>query len=81
MILREALKQEIGTLNESQLSRIAEFVISIKSHTRNLMKTTPFWQRAASTERAQDFREWVVGLPKTELSLSDDAFDREGIYE
>lgn len=81
MILRETLKQEIDTLNESQLSRIAEFVSSLKSQTRNWMKTTPFWQRATPTERAQDFREWVAGLPKAGLSLSDDAFDREDIYE
>lgn len=81
MISRETLKQEIDTLNESQLSRIAEFVLSIKAHTQQLVKAAPFWQRATSAERSQDFRVWVAGLPQTGLSLSDEAFDRESIYE
>ena len=81
MMLRESLKQEIDTLNENQLSRIAEFVMSIKAHAQQRTKTVPFWQRATPTERSQDFREWVAGRPKTGLSLSNEAFDRESIYE
>lgn len=81
MILREALKQEIDTLNETQLSKIAEFVMSVKAHAQQLAKSVPFWQHATPTERAQDFRSWVAGLSKTGSSLSDDAFDRESIYE
>ena len=81
MMLRETLKQEIDTLNESQLSRIAEFIMSIKAHAQQLVKAVPFWQRATPEERSQDFRAWVAGLPKTGVSLSNEAFDRESIYE
>jgi len=81
MMRREILKREIDTLNESQLSRIAEFIMSIKAQEQQLLKSIPFWQRATPMERSQDFRTWVAGLPKTGLSLSDEAFDRESIYE
>jgi hypothetical protein len=81
MTLRERLKQEIDSLNESQLSSIAEFMASIKAQTQHLVQRTPFWQRAIPAERTQDFKEWVAGLPKTGLSLSDEAFDRDTIYE
>lgn len=81
MMLRETVKQQIDTLNENQLSKIAEFIASIKTQAQQLMQTIPFWQRATPTERSQDFRQWVTGLPRTELSLADEAFDRESIYE
>jgi len=80
-MLRENLKQEIDTLNESQLAKIAEFVMNIKAHTQQRVKQIPFWQRATPSERSQDFRRWVAGLSKTGLSLSNDAFNRESIYE
>ncbi len=80
-MLRERLKQEIDTLDESQLSSIAEFVASIKAQAQHLVQRAPFWQRATPAERAQDFKEWVAELPKTGLSLSDEAFDRDSIYE
>lgn len=80
-MLREHLKQEIDTLNESQLSKIAEVVLAIKAHAQQLVKKPPFWQRATPIERSQDFRKWVAGLSKTGRSLADDAFDRESIYE
>jgi hypothetical protein len=81
MMLRETLKQEIDKLSESQLRKIADFVTSIKAQAQQLTKIVPFWQRATPTERAQDFREWVTQLPKTGLSLTDEAFDRDSIYE
>lgn len=81
MMLRDTLKQEIDKLSESQLRKIADFVISIKVQTQQLSKTIPFWQRATPTERAQDFRDWVAQLPKASLSLTDEAFDRDSIYE
>ena len=81
MTLRERLKQEIDSLNESQLSSIAEFVASIKAQAQQLVHRTPFWQRATLAERARDFKEWAAGLPKIGLSLSDEAFDRDTIYE
>jgi hypothetical protein len=81
MVSRERLKQEIDTLNESQLSRIAEFIVSVKAHPRQSTTSVRFWQRATPLERSQDFRAWVVGLPGTGSTLPDEAFDRESIYE
>lgn len=80
-MLRETLKQEIDGFNDSQLSRLAEFVASVKLHAQQLVKTVPLWQRATPAERSLDFREWVAGLPAENISLSDEAFDRESIYE
>lgn len=81
MMLRETLKHEIDTLNESQLSRIVVFVDLLKAHARKWVKTEPYWQSATPGERARDFRAWVAGLPKIGPSLSDEAFNRESIYE
>lgn len=81
MILRETVKKQIDSLNENQLSRIADYILSLKVQTKSVMKTTPFWQNATPKERAKDFLEWVSGLNKTGLTLSDEAFDRGSIYE
>jgi len=48
---------------------------------RRLIPPLNTFQSTASKIRTQDFREWVTGLPQTDKSLSDDAFDRENIYE
>lgn len=81
MILRETLKQEIDTLNEHQLSRIAEHILSLKTQAQNMIKTTPFWESATPKERSQDFLEWVSRLTRTGSTLPDEAFDRGSIYE
>ena len=81
MILRDILKQEIDMLDENQLSKIAEFIASIKAQTEQLIKTAPYWQRATPSERSQEFRNWVAELPRTGLSLPNEAFDRDSIYE
>jgi hypothetical protein len=81
MVLRETLKQEIDTLNENQLSRIAEHILSLKTQAQNGIKTTPFWESATPEERSQDFLEWVSGLNRTGSTLHDEAFDRASIYE
>ncbi|MBE9115420.1 hypothetical protein IQ249_05850 [Lusitaniella coriacea LEGE 07157] len=80
-MLRDVLKQEIDRLNDNQLQRIAEFLYLVKSQTQYLAQTVPFWQKATPTERAQDFLAWVEQLPKTGVSLPDEAFDRGSIYE
>ena len=80
-MLRETLKQEIDNLSDSQLRIIADFVASIKTPAQQLKKSVPFWQHATSEERAQDFRTWVAQLPKPNISLADEAFDRGSIYE
>lgn len=81
MVLRETLKQEIDTLNENQLTRIAEHILSLKAQAQNRIKTTPFWESATPQERSQDFLEWVSGLNRTGSTLSDEAFDHVSIYE
>lgn len=80
-MLRETLKQEIDKLSDSQLRRIAEFIDSVKTQAQQLTQSIPFWQHATSAERAKDFRIWVAQLPKTSITLSDEAFDRGNIYE
>lgn len=66
-MLRETLKHGIDMLDESQLWRIAEFISFIKDHT-------------VAIERAQEFRAWIAGLPRTNVSLPDEAFDQGSIY-
>ena len=81
MILRETLKQEIDTLSESQLQKIAEMLASLKPQPQKSIKSIPIWQRATPLERVKDIRAWVAQLPRTKLSLSDEACDRGSIYE
>ena len=81
-MLRDTLKQKIDQLNEDQLQRIAEFIAVVKRQTQsNQFTSVPLWKSATPTERAQDFRTWVEQLPKTNLSLPDEACDRASIYE
>lgn len=80
-MLRETLKQEIDNLSESQLQRIAAFINLVKIQAQPPQEIKPFWQRATPVERAEEFRSWVSQLPDTALSLPDEAFDRENIYE
>jgi transposase len=81
MVTRETVKREIDNLNESQLSRIAEHIYSLKAQAQKAIKTKPFWDNATPKERAQDFLEWVSGLNRTGSTLPDGAFDRSSIYE
>lgn len=80
-MLRETLKQEIDTLGDNQLQRLATLITTMKTQAKQLLKTAPLWQRATPVERSQDFREWAASLRKMGVSLPDDAFDRESIYE
>lgn len=81
MISRETVKKQIDLLSDNQLSKIADYISSLKTQTRNALRTMPFWQNATPKERAADFLEWVSGLNKTGLTLPDEAFDRGNIYE
>ncbi|MBE9064167.1 hypothetical protein [cf. Phormidesmis sp. LEGE 11477] len=80
-MLRETLKQEIDQLSDSELRRIADFINSVKTQTQQVAQSIPSLQNATPAERAEDFRRWVAELPKTSITLSDDAFDRGSIYE
>lgn len=81
-MLREQLKQQIDRLNEDQLQKIADFINLIQSQSEQLTSyKIPFWQTATPAERAREFRNWVSQLPRTGVSLSDEAFSRDRIYE
>ncbi len=80
-MLKDTLKKEIDNLNEEQLKQIADFVISLKAQQEMKTETKPYWQSATPKERAQNFRQWVSQLPETKLSLPDEAFDRDSIYD
>lgn len=81
MISRETVKKQIDLLSESQLSKIADYILSLKTQTKNVLRPAPFWQSATPKERAEDFLEWVSGLNKTGQTLPNEAFDRGNIYE
>lgn len=84
-MLKDTLKQEIDNLNEEQLKKIADLITSLKAEDNNQRNNqrelNPFWQRATPGERSQDFRQWVSQLPHSNISLTDDAFDRSSIYD
>ncbi|NMG11626.1 hypothetical protein [Brasilonema sp. UFV-L1] len=80
-MLRENLKKEIDKLNEEQLKKIADFIANLEFQSRQVESSIPFWQRATPEERARDFREWVSQLPQSGVSLPDEAFSRDSIYE
>ena len=80
-MLRETLKQEIDQLSDGQLRKIADFINLIKTQAQQIAQAIPFWQRATPAERSEDFRRWVAQLSQTSISLSDEAFDRDNIYE
>ena len=81
MLSRESLKQQIDRLSDNQLSQIAEYISGLQITSASQIKTRPFWQTATPQERAQDFSHWVSSLPKTGLTLPDEAFDRADIYD
>ncbi|MGB3789905.1 MAG: hypothetical protein WA949_17985 [Phormidesmis sp.] len=80
-MLRETLKQEIDKLDDSQLQKIADLINLVKAQAQQLTQSVPYWQHATPAERAEDFRTWVAQLPKTNVDLADEAFDRRNIYE
>ena len=80
-MLRDILKQEIDRLNEGQLKRIAEFITFVKYQAQQVAIDSQFWKNATPTERVQDLQVWIEQLPKTGLSLPNEAFDRGSIYE
>lgn len=80
-MLRENLKKELDKLNDEQLRQIADFIDNPAFQSRQDISPVPFWQRATFSERAREFREWVLRLPQGSPSLPDAAFSRDSIYE
>lgn len=81
MLLRESLKRELDSLDESQLSRIATFIHVMITPNTNRTKSVVLWQNASKAERARDLRTWATDLRDTGVSLPNEAFDRESIYK
>lgn len=80
-MLREDLKKELDRLNDEQLKKIADFIAFMEFQSRQVALSVPFWQRATASDRAREFREWVLQLPQGSPSLRDEAFSRDSIYE
>jgi hypothetical protein len=80
MVLREQLKQTLDKFNETQLTQIANFIGQIDSSPQQPDTETPLWQTGTPAERTRDFQEWLKQLPHNSSSLSDEAFDRDSIY-
>jgi len=80
-MLRETLKKELDQLNDDQLQQIAGFIAFLQFQAKHPTSVTPSWQNTTPTDRANEFREWVLSLPETNISLPDSAFDRDVIYE
>ncbi|MFM2060348.1 MAG: hypothetical protein RLZZ507_18 [Cyanobacteriota bacterium] len=80
-MLREKLKQELDHLDEEQLEKIADFIAFIQFQSQKFSDNTPLWQKLTPEARASEFQDWVSQLPETGVSLSDEAFSRDSIYE
>jgi hypothetical protein len=80
-MLREDIKKELDKLNDDQLKKIADFIADLEFQSRQVASSVPLWQRATPYQRAREFREWVLQLPKGSPSLRDEAFSRDSIYE
>jgi nucleotidyltransferase/DNA polymerase involved in DNA repair len=80
-MLREKLKQKLDKLNEEQLKKIANFIAFIEFQDQQVKSSTPALQKITPAEQAKEFRQWVAQLPKNNVSLSNEAFSRESIYE
>ena len=80
-MLREKIKQELYKLNEQPREKLADFIAFIEFQTKQVSYAGAFWQEVTPEARTKEFREWVSQLPQTGLSLPDEAFDRDSIYE
>ncbi len=81
LMLRDELKKTLDKLTDEQLKTIADFIAFIELQSRPVASSVPFWQRATPADRAREFREWVLQLPKGSPSLGNEAFSRDSIYE
>jgi MoaA/NifB/PqqE/SkfB family radical SAM enzyme len=80
-MLRENLKKELDKLNDEQLKKIADFIADLEFQSIKVASSVPSWQGVTPSERAKEFREWVLQLPKGSPSLEEEAFSRDSIYE
>ena len=71
----EQLEQDI---KDDKLEYLAQEAIALESSPDTAI---PFWQRATPTERAKEFRDCSNQLSRTGVSLPNEAFSRDHIYE
>ena len=75
-MLRDTLKLEIDQLSEEQLSKLAKLIEEIKAQSNPTLTG-----EESATQHLQRFRDWTNSRPHTDISLPDEAFDRESIYD
>ncbi|MBP0039059.1 MAG: hypothetical protein J7519_15345 [Roseofilum sp. SID1] len=81
-MLLQQIKEKLDQFNDEQLNQIADFIDSIEAQAQRLPgQNRKLWQNTTPTERAQEFRDWVSGLARTNISLPDEAFNRDSLYE
>jgi len=83
-MLRDTLKLEIESMSESQLEELAVLIRRIKVRTQQSIRaeseTKPLWQHATPQARAEELLNWSAKQSHTGISLPDEAFDRDTIY-
>lgn len=80
-MLQEKIKREIDSLDEEQLKQVESFIASIKLQSDQSQASLQPWHSVTPEEWAKSFQEWTSQLPRTGVSLPDEAFDRESIYD
>ena len=81
-MLREKLKKEIDNLSEEQLTKLANFFAVMKLQSGENQTSIDLKKQLSSREKAEEFKQWVMQLPKNNnSSLTDEAFSRENIYD
>ncbi|MDJ1185629.1 hypothetical protein [Roseofilum casamattae] len=81
IVLLEQIKQKLDQFNDVQLDRVAHLIEAIEAEGHGFTgKTQPLWCKKTSTERAEEFDRWVAQLPRTNISLPDEAFNRDNLY-
>ncbi|MGG6268030.1 hypothetical protein ACQ4M3_15435 [Leptolyngbya sp. AN03gr2] len=79
-MLKEKVKQQIDKLNEEQLKQVESFIASIELESEKTQASLQSWDAVTPEEWVKSFQQWTAQLPKTGVSLPDEAFDRESIY-
>lgn len=74
----QRLNQLMGVYRYNMVRKAEAFKIAME---RGLIPLLNAFQSVPLKERALDFSGWVAELPKAGSSLSDDAFDRNSMYE
>lgn len=82
-VLTLELNDDVYTALQQQASAVGLSVAELVAASLNRQYSLSVSPKsdAEPEARAKEFREWVSQLPETGLSLSDEAFNRDSIYE